>query len=370
MSSILLAFIGGIFVYKYSARVMDYPLILGVAYSLCFLGSVRGLSLYLSRRVDTTLSARSKQRWITLAVIAIACALLLAIMYPGAGRVARLPAIQVWLERLLGGTYPYGPPVAPSGFPGLYLLGLPFYALGIENVIPAVGVGLMVGVLALLGAKKDSGNRAVWVGLFVLTVLPTTFYEVLLKSDLLFVMALSMIVIMLADSRLLSAESGSSISVGTLLVLGLLLGLLSSTRLTIALLVGMYMVWRFRSDYKSLLTLGLICACSALLLVLPFALWDWATFSDYGPFAIQTMYSPQVVSITISCIGLFVARRSSSLVGVFVCAGYTFFALVMVAFFIAIIRDGVGAAVFQSSFDITYFTFSVPGLAGTYFLSD
>ena len=106
---------------KYGGRVLpDAAVIAGaVVYAVVFIGAILA-----TRRLNQPRPVAL--RWAAFGIVLVA--VLLALLSPEANRVARLPALAVWLDRLAAGTFPYASPIRPSGFPGLYALALPFWA--------------------------------------------------------------------------------------------------------------------------------------------------------------------------------------------------------------------------------------------------
>lgn len=94
------------------------------------------------RKVDSHLST---QMLLACEVLAVFGVLALAIISPESNRVARLPALEVWLDRLAAGQFPYASPIRPSGFPGLYILALPFWVTNALRLLPVLGLVVFIG---------------------------------------------------------------------------------------------------------------------------------------------------------------------------------------------------------------------------------
>ncbi len=358
---VLMAAIGALFVYKYGSRISVHAALYAGIYAVLFLaaGVVVWLRSGLSGgRVSAQLRLRSKGFLIVVALIVVA-AVAITILLPGSGRLGRLPAIDIWLGRLLDGTFPYGPPGNPSGFPGLYLLAAPFYLLGIPEFMAVFGLCVFAGIVAL-GVPQQTERMAV---MMTLAALPTTWYEVLLKSELLLNMVL-VIGSLIAAERLLrnperSSPSSKKSNAGRTLLVGVLFGFVLSTRLTVAVVYGMYLVWRFRSGARQGIVVAIVAVVVFFVPLPLFILWDRATFLEWGPFAVQSLYLPTYVVVAFGATGLFcafVARNPSELLAF---VGYVLFALTAVSFGYAIAEYGFVEAV-MDGYDITYFIFCIP----------
>jgi len=84
-------------------------------------------------RLARACARRDRAGWGFAAVTAgaaIALALLMTRFDPEALRVTRYPAIREWLGHLFHGRFPYASGVLPSAFPVLFLVALPFHAIG------------------------------------------------------------------------------------------------------------------------------------------------------------------------------------------------------------------------------------------------
>ena len=306
---VLMAAIGALFVFKYGSRISSHAALYAGIYAVLFLAA--GVGIWLlpglsGRRVSAQPRLRSKGFLIIVASVVVA-AVALTIWVPGSGRLGRLPAIEIWLGRLLEGTFPYGPPGNPSGFPGLYLLAAPFYLLGIPEFMAALGLCIFAGIVAF-GVPQQIERMAVMA---MLAALPTTWYEVLLKSELLLNMVLVIGSLIVAE-RLLGnpvrpSPSGKDRDVGRTLLVGVLFGFLLSTRLTVAVVYGMYLVWRFQRGDRRGIVVAIVAAIVFLAPLPLFILWDRTTFVEWGPFAVQSLYLPTYAAVAFGAAGLFLA---------------------------------------------------------------
>lgn len=336
---------GALFVVKYGSRVSPYAGVLAVFYAAFFLAAVS----YAQRPV-----ARRALGW---AAVGIALgALALTLSSPEANRVARLPALAVWLDRLWAGTYPYASPVRPSGFPGLYALAFPFWATASLRLLPVVGLGVF-----MVATLRNAGGRgaAVLVGL---ALLPTVWYEVAVHSELLLNMALALASLWAFER---ARHSGHAALAGAAALAGVLL----STRLVVGVVYAVWGAYAFREHWGRGLAFAGIALAVWSATWLPFALWDGAQFAALGPFSIQGLYLPSGVVLAGGVAALALGWRAPSLPSVIARTGWLLFVLVSIAFGISIARLGFETAL-GDGFDLSYFILPTPFLLFTLGLSD
>lgn len=348
----MLAAVGALFVLKYAYRLTEAAPWLALGYAAAFLAGAAVL-----RRIRPSLAGRRGGVLLGGALVVVAVAM--GTLWPGGGEVARLPAIEVWWERALGGHFPYGAPVRPSGFPGLFVLSLPFYLAGLARYLPAVGLAVF-GAVAAKGVPNSADRFAV---LATTALLPTTWYEVLLQSELFLNVALALGALVVAE-RLVGRrlDAGADVGTGRVLAAGAALGLVLSTRLVVAVPLGMYASYRFRGRYTDALPVAAAAAGTFGLTLAPLWLWDPGRFVADGPFAVQSLYLPAALSGVLGVLALALAARARSDAGLLFRIGAVLFGLAAVSLGLTIGRMGAAEAVLASGFDLTYFVFCVPPL--------
>ncbi len=350
----MLAVIGALFVYKYGYRVSGAASVAAAGYAVLFAGGAAWV--WMRGGARSALGERSG--WFgAVAGLLVAAAVVMGTLWPDGGEVARLPALEVWWERVFAGEFPYGPPIRPSGLPGLFGLVLPFYLAGLTRYLPALGLAVFALVVAK-GVARPAERVAVLV---TAAALPTTWYEVLLQSELFLNVALALGGL-LAVERLVgkALDRGEDLGFGRVLVAGGLLGVLLSTRLVVAVIFGMYFAYRFRGHYGRGLGVAAATAAVFVLTLVPLLLWDAERFVAEGPFAVQSLYLPSALAVGLGAGALGLAARARTASELLFYQGATLFVLAAVSLVLTARRMGAAEAVLESGFDLTYFVFSIP----------
>jgi hypothetical protein len=352
VAGILLALVGAVFVLKYSARVTELPSFVATSY---FLGYVTlSICLWsLDLKHPNLLNDRMLLLLTTASVVVLA--VLLVTLLPEGSRVGRLPALNESIERLAEGHFPWGvsTKTRPSGFPFLFVFALPFHYVGNLGFLEVLGVLLFA--LSVFKYHRIAGNR--WSCLLGLLALPTFYYELIVRSELFFNMALFIFLIVLSERYLDATRVDFS-----LIALALVFGLCLSTRLITILIFVAYITHKFHNNILN----GLLFACISLLMfsltLVPFLLWDAKTFVLDGPFSVQMSYLPPVVAFLFFLSALLIGWNSPTLRVLFLSLGVLLFGIVLASFLLTTATSNYLSAVIYHGFDIGYLIFSVPFL--------
>jgi hypothetical protein len=351
----ILAFIGAIFCIKYSARISHstyLPYLIAAIYFIGYLALFIFLCFFDTRRY----SWAGNQRFFTVVWLILALgSLVMVIFLPDTSRVSRLLAMKEWIVRLLAGQFPWGVSTQynPSGLPILYLMALPFYIAGNISLLEVVGVILFC--FAIVGIFPRPQSR--WLPLAALVLLPSFFYELLVRSELFFNMALIVIFIILSE-RYLDKDKLNFQFFG----LAMLFGLILSTRTIVGLIYAGYYAYKFRQHiWHGILFSGFTLMTFGLTLI-PFIIWNAQVFFTEGPFSIQATYLPLGLAVIFAIIAAIVGWKATNLRDLLFSEGVILFVIVAIAFLIAVAHKGVSVAVLKDGFDITYFIFCTPFL--------
>jgi len=347
---ILLGLVSVIFVAKYSARLGEHGVISGVLYVLLFVG-VAFAAMYFDSR--SNLIATSRYMMLTVGGLTI-LSLVAVLVLPSGSRVGRLPAIEIWLSDLLAGAFPYHAPNLPSGFPVLFLLALPAYAVGNAGILEAAGIALFGA--ALLKIERN-GTQNHWLPLLLLLLLPSVYYEILVRSELFFNMALVLALIIFTDECLAQKETKWKLA-----GVAILFGLVLSTRSVVGLAYVIYVLWRFRNDPLRGIGFTAIVVLTFLLTLAPFVLWNPALFFSNGPFSIQIGYLPLWIILLFLGTAAVAGFAVRGLREVIFATGLLLFAMVLTAFLLRVAEAGLHSTLYMDRFDISYFVFCTPFL--------
>jgi len=344
-------FINCLFTYKYAFDYSLNPVFISIFYIIFFAviyliasGKIRIIN-YDSTRVDFY--------WYMVVAAAVALFVLMLQFDPARIAVGRYPALYDWIDRLFHGLFPYQSPTNPSGLPMLFILASPFYLLGDLGVFQIFSFLLFCFAVGYI--IKEKSLRRLRYPLLLLCA-PIFLYEIVVRSELFSNMVIVMVYLAVTIKYIGGARNG------TLIILGLIGGLLLSTRVVVFLI---YLV--FLADYLRLwrnqywwFIISMICGFVVTLI--PFMLWDWNYFIHKGPFAVQALYAP-IWLVIIYVVAAFVCGFLTRTTGAKLkAAAYLLFGIVMTAFVFAIAEYGWMTAVVGDKFDISYFCFSLPFL--------
>jgi hypothetical protein len=200
--------------------------------------------------------------------------------------------------------------------------------------------------------------------LIMLVAAPILLYEIVVRSDLFSNMVLIILFLFICEVFI------KRVRTIPLFLLGLLGGLLLSTRGIVLLVYVLY----FGYSFKNQVARGLIFASGVLvgftMTLLPFVFWNFQYFIDRGPFSIQTSYLPQWMALCALIISIYLAVRVNSLRGIYRSICYMLFGVVFVAFMLNVVSKGWYTAVHGDGFDISYFSFTLPFLLLTLNFAD
>jgi hypothetical protein len=345
-SAAFLLFIGALFIFKYSSRYGNIFVLSPIVY---IVGGILLLS-FINKKITSQKNDFSKGYLISI-VGAIAVVALLLAFIPQSTRVGRFPAMVEWLSNFQKEIFPYGTKTNPSGFPFLFFLASPFYLLGDAGYLVVFGLFLFL-VLLLKSIKT---KKEYWVKMLLLLFLPTTFYELAVRSELLTNAVLVISLFFLAEQKL--NENKKNIS---FIVLALLFGFFLSTRLIAFLWLAMFLLFFFRNNLKNGVIFFTISLSVFLLSLLPFYLWNAETFLSKGPFAVQTIYLPKWIYFVFPLLVLYIGWMIADFQELLFASGVLTFLLVSISMTVTIGDVGISEAIFNSRFDISYYVLSVP----------
>ena len=352
VSAVLLATVGAAFMLKYGARWTDGAAVLASAYAVGYAALFMAL-----RRVDAgSFRWLQERRLFLVALFAVVLGAGIVVeVVPEASRVGRLPALEEWIRRGMAGLFPWGTATEtnPSGLPFLFMLALPFYALGNLGFLEVAGV-LLFGLVVLRHTRRH-GDR--WLQLGALLLLPPFYYELLVRSELFFNMALVPALFLLAE-RHLDVRRRDVRFVG----LAVLFGLVLSTRAIVALPYAAYGAYRFRGHLRQgflFLTLALLTFSGTLA---PFIAWAPERFFTEGPFAVQGLYLHPSLAVFFALAAGMAGWRAKDRSDVLFATGTLLFFVVVVAAGPAVATWGLPAVLAEDRFDVAYFIFCVPFL--------
>lgn len=341
--------IGDIFVIKYLSRVS-----VGLAMAGAVLYTLAAWVLLNIRPRDVS------TKTLTAATVAYAAifAAIQCMIDPNTVNVDRWSALHNDIDYLLQGKYPYMAQTHLDGyaspFPVWQVVHIPFFLMGGH-----VGLSIFAGLgLWVWSVRKAWGTDAAMTGLILMACSPSLAYEVSVWSDLVtnFLVVSAVINILIWKQKELSRD--------TLWMYVAVLGLLMSTRLSVALPFFVMLLmpfWRLPHWGKVVFVVG-IAGVFALTFV-PYLIWDAQNLLGfkYGPFALQTAHTNNWWSLMTVPIVIYLALKWR---------GETYQLMrniAMSVFAVVALTPIIGEAVKEGyewmEFDIAYFDMAMPFIA-------
>ncbi|WP_315578192.1 hypothetical protein [Hoylesella oralis] len=341
-----------LFVIKYSLRVLSVEWVFLVV--LVYIIGVSGL-FYLINKL------RRVHGIMLFFTVSIGIVLLIFAQYsidPCLLQVDRWSAIHNFLDNLLHGEYPYSARTHLGGysspFPVWQLFHFPFYFLG--NV--GLSIFFIFGLFVYSIYRLTDNKCTLMVGCLMF-LSPAFIYEVLVRSDLMANMMLTLLVI----NYLLSTHKSLN---SAFFLVAFVCGLLLSTRLSTVVPI---FIWLF-GDYmqlsmkKKVLFLLMVFAVF-FFTFLPFMLWNIHDlfFFKYNPFTLQTRQRNLIDLFIFIFFAIYWARTwKLSYILLMRNIAYCLLFIVLVTFLHNMwLRDNFNA-LFTGVYDITYFDMSLPFL--------
>jgi hypothetical protein len=279
---LLYLFVNTLFILKYFPRAGADPIISLSIYIIFILIILSIFYLSENRISEKTFKIAY---WSILIVMIIAITGLLIIINPYSIRVDRWSALSFFWDYFLQGKYPYSAHTHisqtnyPSPFPLWQAINFPFYLLG------DVGIGLIFFLLltAYVVRYFFSSYRKSILFLGLLCISPAYWWEVAVRSDALNNALLVFVLILWLKN------TGRTLSTNFLLI-AIICGLISATRLTAILPLALYFFKPYiQLSWKQKIIFPVIILLVFVLIFSPFIFWDTNTwiFFTRNPFMSQ-----------------------------------------------------------------------------------
>ncbi|MBR1630578.1 MAG: hypothetical protein IJ680_01855 [Paludibacteraceae bacterium] len=354
-AAILLVSINGLFFFKYGLRniYVHHILMLFGAWTLMVFGIIRTFCW-------PWIKGRAlKTAYVLLTLLMLLMVMLLHRLIPAESvQVDRWSALAGFDAYLWQGRFPYEAHTHLEGgygspFPIWQLIHLPFWLMG------DVG-GAMTFFLLLLSVTlvwSMGWYRALFF-MLLLFVSPAFWYEVAVRSDLIYNMLFTFSLVMMFW------KLGWGVRTHTWAT-ALICGMMLSTRLAVAI---PFLVFLFRDFWQAGLKRQIIFLGAGIgvfvLTFLPFMLWnaDFMLHSEVSPIALQTRQGNPFEGLTVLaiCIGLSWWWRNMSQYGFAAAVSLLF--LVVQSMLIRMIENNFENTLFSPSYDITYYGMAIPFL--------
>jgi len=351
LSILIYIFINCLFTYKYAFDYSVNPAFVSILYAALFIIFYLIITGKIGQKIFNAI--RIRLYWPVMALAAVCLLVIMLQFNPDEIAVGRYPALHDWIDRLLHGMFPYQSPTNPSGLPMLFILATPFYLLGDLGLFQIFSFIIFCFAAGYI-FNGYSNKRLIYPALLLCA--PIFLYEIVVRSEL--ISNITLVILFLAVTE----KYADHASKRTLIILGLIGGLLLSTRVVVFLLYLVFWSNRLRNWRHRYIWFIISAVIGFAATLLPFMIWNYDYFVNRGPFAVQALYAPiwlvmAVVVISLLC-GLMLRSQESK----FKASAYIMFGLVLIAFIFGISEHGWMRAVVGDQFDISYFCFCLPFL--------
>lgn len=345
--------INSLFILKYGLRIvpLSFAMAACVFYAIFILVALNFFR-WITERVSHT---------VLFSVMAVLLSVLVIVQVsidPYQLRLDRWSAIHNFLHNLFRGIYPYAAQTHLGGygspFPVWQLFHIPFYLLGNVGLSFFCVVGLFVDSI-----RRVFGTRQAMVAFLLLLSSPAFVYEVVTRSDLMTNFLLcSAIIFYMYHCRFSFRQHYVWIS--------LVIGLMASTRLSAVIPFAVFFFSNYlKSGYRCQLLSALIVVLVFALSFLPFLLWngEMLLFFEYNPFVLQSRQGNLSDFLLFIPLGIWLAMTWRGDINRYAMhTALLLVLLVVVTFVHNMYMNGNWDALFQPSYDITYFNMALPFL--------
>lgn len=353
ISLFLFLLISFLFAVKYGSRITSYYILLAVIISVLY------FIIWKKRIFFQRLQANST--YVLLAVFTILFSFVFYKITPESLNVDRWSVITSFWDNYFNNEYVYaakshkGNPPGPMPF--YYIIALPFYFMGELGYLSILGSLAFLIILTYLKVQNYLKIIA------LLLLLTSTFYlwEVTCRSNI-FLNASLIVFSMLYFFKTIE----NKLKAKNLLLLGILIGLLLSTRNVFVIpfiVLFLYALKLNLISIKNTIYIGLIVIVTFCLTFLPFIYNHFEEFKKINPFIIQSTYlmpfSYTVFCVVLSFISFLVVKNKND---VFFYSGIILFITVIIHYIHLIGVSSFNEAFFESRADISYFILSAPFL--------
>lgn len=340
-----------LFVAKYSSRISETACLCATLFAVVF--------YYVLLRYRNKIQGvwSRKLTWVLCLIAFLGMLTLQFVIDPYSIQVDRWSALHFPIQNLLGGVYPYSANThlggSASPFPVWQVLHIPFYLIG------NVGLSFFVVVAFFIwSCWKTLGKEKMLIISLLLCFSVAVWYEVAVRSDLitnmLLVAAIINLVIYNINQPWVEKQQWW---------IACVVGLLASTRVIVLIpIMLMLLPYFIRLNWRSQIGTILLSVFVFMLTFVPLALWDWNEFfySDNSPWALQTSQGNLLDFILYVPLGIFLAMNHKGIAFRY----YRNSALMLLAFvavtFIHNMYVNENWSLFSTTYDITYFTVSLP----------
>jgi hypothetical protein len=353
VSAGVLLFVNFLFLYKYQTHQSHVPLwAMALGYA-AFFAAVFPACKVLFGASDR----RAKAAFVAVVFCIVAASFaVLSQVNPYSIRVDRWSTIDLFWANFFNGRYPYVGVTHTgnhglAGFPGLFIIMLPLWFAGDVGYFQPFSFALFAWLMWRYSKVK---HRAVAV-LLLFCVSPVYFWEVTARSELIGNMVMFIGVILLCE-RFRDAKT-----IPRMLLAGAVAGFVCCTRGTGAVIMLLYFVRYFeRRQLRPAFAFYGAAAVVFLGLVLPVVAWNPRLFVAFGPFSIQLVKTPLVITLATLGVAGMIGGFKPSIRQVFFFSGLILFILMIITASLGLADVGWRRFFFNDEFDLSFFNYCIP----------
>jgi hypothetical protein len=350
---ILYLIVNSLFLLKYCSRITPHAWIFIPVYILFVV-----MSIAVVKKVSPILEPSPIRIIGAATVFFVFCYLvILHSIDPLSLNVDRWSAISSFVTNLFSGIFPYTGRThlghSISGFPGLFLLSMPFQLLGDVGYLQVFGFLCFVFLVNRLSGAVSSKAAVLWCA----GTSPVFLWEVAVRSELFSNMVI--VILLLYGCETIKAEK----RIWSMIVLGACAGLVLSTRGIVLIPFLMYFSGYFsRREMICASVFSISLVISFVSTLLPLYIWAPDLFLTNNPFLLQSSYIPMPFLGAVLVISIIAGRSFRTFDRLLLRCGYVLWGLDAILFLKAVVQEGWDPIVFQHGFDISYFQFPTPFL--------
>lgn len=273
--------------------------------------------------------------------------------------VDRWSAMEVGIEALLNGAYPYSATDHLNGrtsnLPTLLFIGIPFYLLG--NIGFLQSFAFLLFLYAIFKVFDNYKDRLFCITLLILS--PSYLWEIYVKSDLMSNFIIILLAVILIEKKISQKIKINPISTSFLFTA------LIMTRVTAIIPISLLF---FKHFYKYSLQKKIIFTLISFATIIVFMylcfnkVSSLEHFYKHNPFELQNRQLPSIISFILILIPTLYSFRVKNLKAILFWIFIFLLLPVLIGFLISIFKHGFSLSLFGSYFDISYFNMVLPFL--------
>ena len=351
----LYIFINTLFIYKYGQRQDIIPLtIVFVIYA--FLVSSAIVTFYLKVGVKIHKKWLSYLYWFIVGVFSLTFSFIVYKIDGESLNVDRWSALELTIQGITEGIYPYSRidylGNMSSNFPALGFLGLPFYLLGDVGYLQVFTYILF----SIYVYKTPILTKTSFLILFLFLISPAMIWEIFAKSDLVSNLMLVILFIEYWSKKYNKSNFEHPI------ILGSIISFFCLTRGVVLVPLALFFLkkfWFCDTTTKIKLTASILVTSIIICLPTIASAPEYQTIIDYNPIILQTNKSP-VISYVILCAVFILPWYLKNHNDYLYYSTLILFTIPFISMIYKIQQLGWDTTIFESQFDISYLSMSIP----------